>query len=63
MPSLSALPMCFCSSWTICCLSATESEGACRISRSLASFWKTLWRAERDLAVGSRALVFAAAVY
>lgn len=63
MPSLSALPMCFWSSWTICCLSATVSEGAWRIWVSLASFWKTPCRAERDLAVGSRALVFAAAVY
>jgi hypothetical protein len=63
MPSLSWLPMCFCSSWTICCLSETDSEGACRISLSLASFLNTLESVSSDLAVGSRALVFAAAVY
>jgi hypothetical protein len=30
---------------------------------SLASFWKTPWRAWRDFAVGSRALLLEAAVY
>jgi hypothetical protein len=62
MPSLSAPPRCFCSSWTICCLSETERVGAFRIWVSLASFWKTDESVSSDLAVGSRALVFAAAV-
>jgi hypothetical protein len=63
MPSLSALPMCFWSSWTICCLSETERVGAWRMSLSLGSFLKTLWRVLSDLPVASRALVFEAAVY
>jgi hypothetical protein len=42
MPSLSALPMCFWSSWTICCLSETDSDGAWRIWTSLGSLLNTL---------------------
>ena len=63
MPSLSAPPMCFWSSWMICCLSETERVGAWRISASLGSFLKTPASDSSDFAVGSRALVFAAAVY
>jgi hypothetical protein len=63
MPSLSCGPSCFWSSWTICCLSETDRVGACRTSASLGSFLKMAASESSDLAVGSRTLVFAAAVY
>ena len=44
-------------------LSDTERVGAWRISFSLGSFLKTAASVSSDFAVGSRALVFAAAVY
>lgn len=62
MPSLS-WPMCFWSSWTICCLSETDRVGARRISASLASFLKTAASCSSDFAVLSRVLVLAEAVY
>ena len=60
---LSAPPICFCSSCTICDLSPGVRLGALRMSGSLGSFLNTSDRADRDLAVLSSAEVLAAAVY
>ena len=51
------------SSCTICCLSETLRVGVARAGESLASFLNTAARVSSDFAVGSRLLVFAAAVY
>jgi hypothetical protein len=45
------------------CLSETVRVGALRTSTSLGSFLKRAARDSSDFPVGSRALVFAAAVY
>lgn len=63
VPLLSFPPRCFSSSAMIWLLSEVLREGADRMEASFASFSKILDRASRDLAVGSRAEVFAAAVY
>jgi hypothetical protein len=63
VPLLSFPPRCFSSSAIIWLLSEAVREGADRMAASLVSFSKTLERASRDLAVGSRVEVFAAAVY
>jgi hypothetical protein len=63
MPSLSWLPRCFWSSWTMFCLSETVRVGALRTSTSLGSFLKRAARDSSDFPVVSRTLVFAAAVY
>jgi hypothetical protein len=63
VPLLSFPPRCFSSSAMIWLLSSALREGADRRVERLASFSKTLERDSRDLAVGSRTEVFAAAVY
>jgi hypothetical protein len=55
--------VCFSSSVTIAFWSVGVSDGARRMVASFGSFSKTLARASIDLAVGSRAEDFAAAVY
>jgi hypothetical protein len=63
MPSLSWFPRFFWSSATMFCLSETVRVGALRTSTSLGSFLKRAESDSSDFAVGSRTLVFAAAVY
>ena len=66
VPDLSAAaapPVCFSSSAMMEDLSALVKVGACRIGDSLMSFLKTVFRAERALAMESRVDCLTAAVY